>query len=247
MKYDYHIHTEDSYDSSIKAVDLITKAIQLQYDEIAITEHLDLLPIEIKQYGAPSLKRYMERIKILQDSTSEVTLLCGIEIGDYQRVKEYALSLIEGYHFDLILGSVHFLKDQTNVALPLKHPLTKEQVNDYYRQNLALVTNCDITVLAHLGVYKRCYQSIPEESIHYPVIKDIFRTMIDRKIALEINYSSLRRGYPSYLPENHILELYLEMGGDLFSLGSDAHLIDHFDKYRDSIPQRFCTSFRHQM
>ena len=52
MKFDYHIHTEDSYDSSIKAVDLIKRAIQLNYNEIAITEHLDLLPLEIKKYGA---------------------------------------------------------------------------------------------------------------------------------------------------------------------------------------------------
>ena len=247
MKFDYHIHTEDSYDSSIKAIDLIDIAIQLKYDEIAITEHLDLLPIEMKSYGAPSLKHYFKRIKELQNTTSELTLLCGVEIGDYHIVKDYAASLLEGMDFDMILGSVHFLSDQTNVAIPLKKQLSAEQVRDYYLQNLALVSNCHIDVLAHLGVYKRCYNNIPDERIHYPIIKDIFRVMIDRKIALEINYSSLRRGYPSYLPENHLLELYLDLGGRLFSLGSDAHFIEHFDLFRESIPQKFSTSFRYQI
>lgn len=108
MKFDYHIHTEDSYDSSIKAIDLINRAIKLNYDEIAITEHLDLLPQELKKYGAPSLDRYYKRIKELQSNTSKLNVLCGIEIGDYHRVKEYALSLVEDIKFDLILGSVHF-------------------------------------------------------------------------------------------------------------------------------------------
>ena len=245
MKFDYHIHTEDSYDSSIKAVDLINRAIQLNYNEIAITEHLDLLPLEIKKYGAPSLDHYYKRIKELQSNTSEINVLCGIEIGDYHRVKEYALSLVEDLQLDIILGSVHFLSDNTNVAVPLKKPLTKEQVKDYYLQNLALVSRCNIDVLAHLGVYKRGYHYIPDESIFYPLIKDILATMIDRNIALEINYSSLRRGYPTFIPEIPILEMYLDLGGKLFSLGSDAHQIEHFDLYRELIPAKFCTSFRY--
>ena len=247
MKFDYHIHTEDSYDSSIKTIDLIDRAIQLKYDEIAITEHLDLLPIEMKSYGAPSLKHYFKRINDLQYTISELTLLSGVDVGHYHIVKDYAVSLLEGINFDLILGSVHFLSDQTNVAIPLKKQLSEEQIRDYYLQNLALVSNCDIDVLAHLGVYKRCYNSIPDERIHYPIIQDIFRVIIDRKIALEINYSSLRRGYPSFIPEQHILELYLALGGQLFSLGSDAHFIEHFDLFRDSIPQEFSNSFRYHL
>lgn len=245
MKFDYHIHTEDSYDSSIKAIDLINRAIQLNYDEIAITEHLDLLPQEIKKYGAPSLDRYYMRIKELQNNTSELNVLCGIEIGDYHRVKEYALSLVEDINFDLILGSVHFLSDATNVAVPLKKPLSEEQVRDYYQQNLLLVSHCNINVLAHLGVYKRGYNYIPDESVFYPLLKDIFNTMIDRKIALEINYSSLCRGYPSFLPELPLLEMFLDLGGRYFSIGSDAHKIEHFDLYRELIPTQFCTSFRY--
>ena len=159
--------------------------------------------------------------------------------------KEYALALVEDIQLDIILGSVHFLSDNTNVAVPLKKPLTKEQVRNYYLQNLALVSRCNIDVLAHLGVYKRGYHYIPDESIFYPLIKDILATMIDRNIALEINYSSLRRGYPTFIPEIPILEMYLDLGGKLFSLGSDAHQIEHFDLYRELVPAKFCTSFRY--
>ncbi|MBP7333216.1 MAG: histidinol-phosphatase HisJ family protein [Candidatus Cloacimonas sp.] len=245
MKFDYHLHTEDSYDSSLKAIDLLKRAIQLKYDEIAITEHLDLLPLEMRTYGVPSLNRYYQRIKELKSRTSEINVLIGIEVGDYQRVKNYASVLVENFAFDLILGSVHFLSDNTNVAIPLPKPLSEEQVKDYYLQNLALVSSCDIDVLAHLGVYKRCYDHIPDETIHYSLLHDIFQTMIQRGIALEINYSPLRRGYPSFIPELPLLEMYLNLGGKLFSLGSDAHQIEHFDLYRDTIPHNFCTSYRY--
>ena len=42
MNYDYHIHSEFSYDSRIIGADLLIKALELNFNEIAITEHLDL-------------------------------------------------------------------------------------------------------------------------------------------------------------------------------------------------------------
>ncbi len=71
-------------------------------------------------------------------------------------LKEYALSLVEKIiNFDLILGSVHFLSDATNVAVPLKKTSPEKQVRDYYQQNLLLVSHCNIDVLYSFGVYKR--------------------------------------------------------------------------------------------
>ncbi len=245
MKYDYHLHTEDSYDSRIKADSLIRKAIELNYDEIAITEHLDLLPQELSLFGLPSLKKYTQRIATLKRNYPEIRILTGIEIGDYHQVRDFAANLISELEFELVLGSVHFLSDHTNIALPLPHPLTDRQVEDYYRQNLMLVTNCDLDVLAHLGVYKRHYPAIPDERKVYPMIRDIFRVMVERRIALELNLSALRNGYPSFLPEEHLIALYLEQGGTLFSIGSDAHYLEHFDVFRETVPEAYCTSFRH--
>jgi len=239
MKYDYHIHTEDSYDSRIKAEELIRKAIELKYDEIAITEHLDLLAQELSVFGLPSLKKYQARIAALQRQYPQIKILTGIEIGDYHQVREFAQNLVAELDFELILGSVHFLSDHTNIALPLPQPLSNKQVEDYYRLNLALVSTCDIDVLAHLGVYKRHYPGIPDEREVYPLIREIFGVMIERGIALEINLSALRNGYPSYLPEDHIIQLYQQQGGSLFSLGSDAHYLDHFDVFRDRVPQSY--------
>ncbi len=233
---DYHLHTEYSWDSHLKAENLIAKAISLKYDAIAITEHLDLLPWELGENGLVSLRKYRDRLSELQASYPRLQVLGGIEIGDYQSVRDFASDLISEYDFDLILGAVHFLVDRTNVAIPLPHPLDKSQIEAYYRLNLRLVNDCDIDILAHLGVYQRYYKAVPEESFALPIIKDIFRTLIERGIALEINYSAYRKPLGCCLPNPAVLDLYREMGGRLFSIGSDSHHLDHFHDWRHLLP-----------
>ncbi|MDP2173364.1 MAG: histidinol-phosphatase HisJ family protein [Candidatus Cloacimonadaceae bacterium] len=237
MKIDNHIHSEYSYDSKIKAQEVIDKAILLQYKAITITEHLDLLPQELGIFGLPSLREYFDSMRRLKEINQNIILLCGIEIGDYHRVRDFASALIAPYPFDLILGSVHFLTDNTNVAIPHPSPLGKAAQTDYYEHNLSLVTDCEIDVLSHLGVYKRYYDQAPDESRCRDVIEAIFRTMIKREIALEVNFSSLRKRYPFVLPEHHYLDLYRNLGGRLFSIGSDSHQIDHFNDHFHRLPK----------
>lgn len=238
MKIDQHIHTEYSYDSKLKALDLINKAIELKYDRIAITEHLDLFPWELSRFGLPSFSRYTQRVAELkrQFASSPLRIICGVEVGDWQRVKAFADDFLAELEFELKLGAVHFLSDHTNVAVPLKRALTAADHEDYYRQNLALVSNCDLQVLAHLGVHKRYLDARPDERHCLPVLTDIFQVMVERGIALEVNFSSLRKPYGSIIPDPWQIELYRSLGGKCFSIGSDAHLLEHFDLNYDRLP-----------
>lgn len=227
-KHDFHIHTEFSYDSRIKGKELLKRAIELKYQEIAITEHLDLLPQEVKLYGLPSLRKYSAYIEALRQEYPDIILHKGIELGDYHQVKDYADSIIQGYDFYPILGSVHFLSDHTNVAIPMPKELSPEQIEDYYEQNLKLVTNCDIDVLAHLGVYKRYYNTPPDERKFEHILRKIFDVMIEKGIALEINFSSLYKPYNRCIPEPWLVDLYYIAGGTKIVYGSDAHRIESF-------------------
>ncbi len=238
MKADYHLHTQYSWDSKLKAEDLINKAIELNYNLIAITEHLDLLPYELSRWGLPSFDKYVKHIASLKErhASAPLRIICGIEVGDYHRVRDFARALLSELDLELTLGAVHFLGDNTNVAVPLAKPLSQTQIQDYYIQNLELVRACDIDVLAHLGVFKRYYRKAPDERACLPLIRDIFQTMIDRGIALEINFSGLRKPYGQTIPEPRYIDLYRALGGNLFTIGSDAHLLEHFDLHYDLLP-----------
>lgn len=234
---DYHLHTQYSWDSRLKAKDLIDKAISLNYEAIALTEHLDLLPWELAVNGLLSLKEYSVYVDMIKTQYPQLQIIKGIEIGDYHRVRDFASSLIQEIDLELTLGAVHFLSDQINVAVPLAKPLSDKQVQDYYLQNLTLVSKCEIDVLAHLGVYKRYYEQQPNEDHALPIVKDIFNVMIDKQIALEINYSPYRKDYGNCLPEPCFLELYKDMGGKLFTIGGDCHHLDHFHDFRHLLPE----------
>ncbi len=229
MKQDYHLHTDFSADSQLKLSELIPHAITLGYDEIAVTEHLDLLPQELSVFGVPSLVKYKNLVDHLRKQYSEIKIIWGIEVGDFQDVKCQADPLLSQMLFELVLGSVHFTGDHINVAIPLKKPLSKDEISQYYDNNLRLVQTCDFDVLAHLGVYKRYYTSIPDEKHCLPIITDIFRAMIDKGIALELNLACLRKPYKSLIPEPVYLELYQKLGGKLVTIGSDSHSLEQFD------------------
>lgn len=229
MKKDYHIHADFSADSRLKLTELIPYAIQLGYGEIAITEHLDLLPQELTIHGIPSLVKYKLTIQQLQKQYPQLKLICGIEVGDFQDVKTFAEPILQHMNFDLVLGSVHFIRNHINVAIPIKETLTKSDILEYYERNLILVETCEVDVLAHLGVYKRYYQSMPDEEHCLTVIKQIYEVMIAKNIALELNLACLRKPYKSLIPELPYLELYHKLGGKLVTIGSDSHEMSHLD------------------
>ncbi|PKN77797.1 MAG: histidinol phosphatase [Candidatus Cloacimonetes bacterium HGW-Cloacimonetes-1] len=230
-KIDYHIHGSFSYDSQVAYNQLIEKAISLHYSSIAFTEHLDLLPQELGVIGLNSLTHYITQITTLRTTYSDIEILCGLEVGDFHQVQAIANSLLDMYPMDIVLGSVHFLSDHTNVAVPLAAKLSNNQLTDYYRQNLKLVTECKIDVLAHLGVFSRYYSEQVVDSEHYPIIRDIFQAMIDKGIALEINYSAYRKMLQELIPSRELMDYYSELGGRLISIGSDSHQLKHFDDH----------------
>ena len=236
IKADFHLHTRYSYDSEMRSDELITKAQELDYDLIAVTEHMDLLPQELGAFGMPSFRKYFQEMETLRQGLKGMQLLIGVEVGDYQCHPEFAKRFVDSFDFDIIIGSVHFLKDHTNVAIPISRGMDKAAIFEYYQSNLDLVTNCEIDVLAHLGVYKRFYTEMPDESHCLPMIKDIFSVMIDKGIALELNNSCLRKTYGRVIPEPEYIELYRELGGKLFTVASDAHHIDHFNAFYGSFP-----------
>jgi len=228
-KIDYHIHADFSKDSKIKLSELIPLAMKLGYSELAITEHLDLLPQEVTSLGIPSLDKYKEFIYQTRIRYPDIKIHFGVEVGDYQSVKDLAEPLVKKSDFDIVLGSVHFVNNRINVAIPIKGKLTATDIIDYYEQNLLLVETCDIDVLAHLGVYKRYFQSSPDETHCLLIIKKIFEVMIKKGIALEINFSCLRKTYKHLLPEDNYLLLYKNLCGKLVTIGSDSHTLEQFD------------------
>lgn len=58
------------------------------------------------------------------------------------------------------------------------------------------------------------------------LIDEILQSLIANHIALEVNTQPLKRGFPETNPGKAILRKYRELGGDLVTVGADAHRPD---------------------
>ena len=93
-------------------------------------------------------------------------------------------------------------------------------------ETLEMVRFEGITTLGHL-TYMHRYITLAGKKLdfkpYYDKIEAIYRTLIDRDIALEINVSTLWKGLGISMPTMELLKLYVDCGGKLITVGSDAH------------------------
>lgn len=55
------------------------------------------------------------------------------------------------------------------------------------------------------------------------IIKEIFATLIKNGKGIEINTSGLRQKIGKPLPDLYYVKMFREMGGEILTIGSDAH------------------------
>ena len=59
--------------------------------------------------------------------------------------------------------------------------------------------------------------------IHRESIREILKTLIERGKGIEINTAGLRYNLGHVHPKIEILHMYKELGGEIITVGSDAH------------------------
>lgn len=65
------------------------------------------------------------------------------------------------------------------------------------------------------------------------IIEEIFKLIIPNGQGIEINTSGFYYGLGRVLPSVDILKLYKEMGGEILTIGSDAHKPERLGEYYD--------------
>ncbi len=237
MKTDFHIHSFISTDSRLKHELIIEKAIERAYSKIAFTDHYEPKYPNWSFEKKYSLDSYYKTYLDLKERYKDkIDILFGIEIGEYQEFTSKVDDFLVNYKFDIRIGSIHYLPPEIDIATPMGRLLSTKQIEQYYKINLKLVENCNINVLGHLGVFHR--YDMHNIDCAKPILKDIFQVMIEREIALEINFSGLRKPSNALVPTIPVIEQYASEGGKLLSFGSDSHVLNAFDdKYDQMLEQ----------
>lgn len=234
FKCDYHTHSLFSFDGDgTSSPDALCRAaIEKGITDLAITDHfesnwrIDNLSAEYPARDA------FEAITAAKDRYKDkLNLLYGIEIGQANQCPEEACRLLKEYKFDFVIASIHNLRSLPDFYFYDFSSVDDSNLADLFERNICeLMESVDvldkIDTIGHLTYIERYLAFAGKKydfSKHENSMEKLFRKMIAKEIALELNVSTLCKGLGFSMPNTDILSFYRDCGGRLITVGSDSH------------------------
>lgn len=226
---DYHTHSNFSSDSDTPLEENIKKAVSLGLKEIACTDHIDY------DYPDPEFSflfdyiPYKKEIDRLKEKYSGIKIKTGVEIGIQPHVIDKINNLIMQNYFDFIIASTHVTQDKYDLCTnDFFEGKSKHQAyTDYFEEVLSNVKNYDFfSVYGHIDFINR-YGNYEDKTMDYNEFKsitdEILKIIISKGKGIEVNTSGYRYGLGHPHPQFELIKRYKELGGEIITVGSDAH------------------------
>lgn len=227
MISDYHMHTEFSTDSDTPMELMANRAIELGMKRICFTDHMDMeFPGGDFQLDTPL---YMAKVQRLQrEFEGRLEILFGVELGMQRHLIRMQEEYVEKYPFDFVIGSMHLLHGQDPYERKIFEGRSDADVyGEYFLETLENVKRfCGFQSLGHLDYVVRYgrYQARDYSYARYAdIIDEILRTLAERGCGLELNTGGLKYGLGFPNPHPGILRRFRELGGEIVTVGADAH------------------------
>jgi histidinol-phosphatase (PHP family) len=212
---DYHLHSHFSIDSSTPLEAFFPEVVKCGLLEIGFSEHVDLDP-HLEGYNALDFREYRRELTRIRNAFP-VPVRCGMEVS-YQSTREDSITqYLASRPCDYVIGAVHEVNGRT-----MDHTFYEvSSPGEYFAEVRKLVSSGLCDIVGHLEYFKQWggYHWSQYEGD----LTEIFQVMIERELVLEINTAGFRHGCGEPYPSFEIQQLYKNLGGNLISLGSDAH------------------------
>jgi len=231
---DYHTHTCCSMDSQAQLSDQAAQAVRLGLKELCTTDHCDL----IQEKGdrlyeldwTPIVEQY-ERAAFAHKGELELRL--GIELGCAQTDPRCARKILSGAPWDFVIGSIHNQSlEQGGIDFYFLQYETQQDcyaaLDDYFSSMSQLVklTDC-YDVLGHIVYPLRYMKKAAGGPVtldrYQDILRQIFTAAAQAGRGIELN-TYCGRTIEEWKP---VLELYRDCGGEIVTIGSDAHTPEH--------------------
>ena len=241
---DYHMHSSFSGDSDAPMEEMILQGIRLGLTHMCFTEHQDFdFPVS-ERFPAgffeinPDSYLY-DFLKCKEKYADKINLCFGVELGLQPHLSKKNAAFAKAHEYDFIIASSHICNRQDPGFPEFYEDKTQEEGYRIYFEsildNLKVFSNFD--VYGHLDYVVR-YGPNKDEGYSYEMYRDIFDAILEKLIAegkgIEINTAGLNKGLKDVHPCTAIIRRYKELGGEIVTIGSDAHapeqIAAHFDK-----------------
>ncbi|MGI6361383.1 MAG: histidinol-phosphatase HisJ family protein [Bacillota bacterium] len=232
--YDYHLHSEHSFDGCLSVSEIASLALAKGLEGIMLTDHVEfvgLRPVEL----IPDLKAYQKDIELARKKYPQLSIGMGMELGLMPGFQERYQEISEAALWDFVIGSAHYMNNCNLHTDEFMLGKTKDEIWIEYLKNLEQLVKeiPHFDVLGHLDLLRRnarmrhlsfSWQEYQKE------IDDLLMALISRGKGLEVNTGSLRHQLKEPHPVSSILARYRQLGGEIVTCGSDAHLADSVGK-----------------
>lgn len=229
--WDCHMHSSFSGDSSTPMELMVESALEKGLAGICFTEHLDP---DYPQEEEPidfslDIPAYCHKLlKLREHYEGQIQIHYGIELGLQPHLASYFQELLQEHSFDFVIGSSHVVHGQ-DPYYPSFYQRRKEEdcYLEYFQsilENLDVFQNMD--AYGHLDYVVR-YGPTRNKNYTYQayeeVLDAILQKLIDLQIGLEVNTGGFGYGLGHPNPSEEILSRYKALGGELLTIGADAH------------------------
>ncbi|MCM1261886.1 MAG: histidinol-phosphatase HisJ family protein [Butyrivibrio sp.] len=248
---DYHLHSSFSGDSEAPMEEMILKGIELGLTKMCFTEHNDFdypaTPEFPEGFFELNPDSYIyDFLKYKEKYAQQIELCLGVELGMQPHLSKINAAFVKAHDYDFVIASSHLCNGK-DPAFPEFYEGKGQQKGylEYFQSildNLKAYSNFD--VYGHLDYVVR-YGPGKDEGYSYAQYRDVIDAILKRIISLgkgiEINTKGLSCGLREANPCNDIIRRYKELGGEIITVGSDAHapngIAAHFERAADILKE----------
>lgn len=222
--FDFHLHSRVSYDADSDPLTMARAAQAAGLREICFTDHIDYClgqdPREIS-FTRDAYRGAYEDLTI-----PGLSIRRGVELGLTEYHVREAARDSQGY--DFVIGSVHHV-DNIDIYLPefWQDKTPRQAEARYFETMLRCVRlhSC-FDVLGHVTFVSKSPSNPAPRIIPYAdygdLLDEVFRTLIAKGKGIEVNTSGLGK-VGDFFPGREYLLRFRELGGEIVTVGSDAH------------------------
>lgn len=206
---------------------------------LCVTDHEDMDYNDAGEFEIDLDSYYPAMLDSRNKYKDQIDLRIGVELGIQPYLKDRLDAFVKQYPLDFVIGSTHIV-NRIDPYYPeyWEGKTPKEAITEYYDatfEGIQCFSNFD--VYGHIDYITRY---LPDKTFDYSFpafsdqIESILKELIHMGKGIEINTGGLYKGSDSTNPAPEILKLYRELGGEIITVGSDAHDVPYlgygFDK-----------------
>lgn len=232
QNFDLHVHSTFS-DGSDEPEDIVRTAIDLGLSCIGFSDHSYLKEAEewcMREDSIPLYRKTISQIK--EKYRDKIKVLCGIEQDFHSSQRPVG--------FDYVIGSVHFIEHEGNLAPVDESPSILSEIadtwfdgdfyalcNQYYQEVSMVIQKTGADIIGHLDLITKFNEQnrmFSESEPRYILSSQTATSaLLPSKKPFEINFGAISRGYRTSPYPTFALQRYIAEHGGTFILSSDSH------------------------